>query len=87
MQLSEDEDEDGLGGVHETSISYLTKENPQQQTSNKKFGSNFTRKTQTNYMEPPKSQLDQFNLASGRLVGKGSNQLTLRRGPISTKLL
>ena len=27
MQLSDDEDEDGVAGAHETSISYLTKDN------------------------------------------------------------
>ena len=48
MQLSDDEDEDGVasGLVHETSISYLTKDNNLQQ-SHQKFGSNFTRKTTT----------------------------------------
>lgn len=45
MQLSDDEEEDGVTGAHETSISYLTRDNLQQQQSNKKFGSNVTRKT------------------------------------------
>ena len=45
MQLSEDDDEDGVGGAHETSISYLTRDNLQYQNSNRKLGSNFTRKT------------------------------------------
>jgi len=44
MQLSEDDEDDGVVGAHETSISYLTKDNLQQ-NSNKKFSSNFTRKT------------------------------------------
>ena len=47
MQLSDDEDEEmpaGDNGQHETSISYLTKDN-MQACSNKKFSSNFTRKT------------------------------------------
>ena len=47
MQLSDDEeDENGAGGAHETSISYLTKDNLNQQNSSRKqFNSNFTRKT------------------------------------------
>ena len=46
MQLSEDEEDDGVAGAHETSISYLTKENQMIQNSTRKFNSTFTRKTQ-----------------------------------------
>ena len=47
MQLSDDEDDEAAanGAANDTSsISYLTKDNFQQ-NSNKKFSSNFTRKT------------------------------------------
>ena len=94
MQLSDDEegDQNAVVGAHETSISYLTKDQPQgnnQQNSTKKFSSKVTasqdKKPTESTMNQVRSQLDQFTMASGRL--KQQPILSLRRGPLQQSKL